>query len=214
MLLDIHTHKPLPQPEAVADLSAMLAETGELPVVLSEGDGAYSVGIHPWTTLEAPSEALWKLIETAAGLENVRALGECGIDLTKGGPMFRQLQVMKRMVEISERVRKPLVIHDVKVHDIIIGLRRDLNPKQNWVIHGFRGKSQLAGQLLHAGCRLSFGEMFNPDTVRALPTEMILAETDESGLSIEEIIARLSEARGENMLEAIRENTADFLLSR
>ena len=43
---------------------------------------------------------------------------------------------------------------------------------------------------------------------------MILAETDESGLSIEEIIARLSEARGENMLEAIRENTANFLLSK
>lgn len=214
MLLDIHTHKPLPQPEAVADLSALLAETVCLPAVLTDGEGAYSIGIHPWTTLEAPTEELWRLIETAAGLDNVRALGECGVDLTKGGPMFRQLQVMKRMVEISEKVRKPLIIHDVKAHDIIMGLRRDLRPEQKWVIHGFRGKPQLAEQLLHAGCLLSFGEKFNPDTVRTLPREMILVETDESPLSIEEIVSRLSESRGEDMLEAVRENTAEFLLNK
>ncbi len=212
MILDIHTHKPLPQPEAVADISALIAEATGVHSLPDGNGGVFSVGIHPWTTLSPPSEELWKRIEEVAADERVKAIGECGIDLVKGGPMFRQLEVMKRMVDISENLQKPMIIHDVKAHDIIIGLRRDLKPRQNWVIHGFRGKPQLAASLINAGCRVSFGEHFNADTLRTINRDEILAETDESELTIEEIIGRLSEIRGEDVTESVRENTASFLL--
>jgi TatD DNase family protein len=45
----------------------------------------------------------------------------------------------------------------------------------------------LAKQALKAGCYLSFGEHFNPESVRITPPEKKLFETDESELSIEEI---------------------------
>lgn len=199
MILDIHTHHAAPRPEAVISVTPL--EFNPLSRQF------YSVGIHPWDTAEAPSGEMWQRLETAALSDSAVAIGECGIDTLKGGPMFRQLTVLKRQIELSEQLKKPLVIHDVKAHDIITGLRRDLKPSQPWIIHGFRGKPQLAAMLTAAGCHISFGEKFNPETVRSVSKEWILAETDESALPIEDIIRRLEEARGEPLLEVIAGNT-------
>ena len=119
--------------------------------------------------------------------------------------------MFKRHVELSESLRKPLVIHDVKGHDIIAGARRDLAPTQPWVIHGFRRKPEVAEMLLRAGCYLSFGEQFNADTLRATPEDRILAETDESPLDITEVIASLSAAYGKDLTPTIAENTMKIL---
>ena len=56
-----------------------------------------------------------------------------------------------------------------------------------WIIHGFRGKPELARQALNTGCALSFGEHFNPESVRLTPTGSLYVETDESTMPISEI---------------------------
>lgn len=207
-ILDIHTHKPAPQPEAVI---AVCIKPGCTPEFASEGQ-LYSVGVHPWDTASPVPEECFAEIEALACRDDVVAIGECGVDLTpKGGPLFRQLRVMRRQIEISEKVGKPVVIHDVKGHDIIVGMRRDLKPTQNWAIHGFRRKPEVAEMLLKAGCYISFGEEFNPDTVKMMPADRILAETDESQLTIEQVIAKLSMARGEDLTDQIAANSAAFL---
>lgn len=206
-ILDIHTHHAAPQPEGIISLRA------DKDTIARMTDGqAYSVGIHPWDTINEPTESEWRVLEAAAALPQMLAIGEAGVDLSgKSGPMYVQLQVLRRQIELSERLCKPMVIHNVKAHDIIVGLRRDLVPVQNWAIHGFRGKPEVAEMLLKRGCYLSFGELFNRETVQKIPEDKILAETDESPLTIEEIIARLSEARGKDLTETIRANTAKFL---
>lgn len=201
--LDIHTHHPAPRPLAVVNTTP----DGFNPL---EGQ-FYSIGIHPWLTTDNPSEEEWKLFEKLAMHPAVVAIGECGIDKFKGGPLYRQMLVLKRHIEISEKVSKPLILHDVKAHDIIVGLRKDMNPTQNWVVHGLRTKPSVARMLTDSGIYVSFGEKFNPDTPRVVPREMILAETDESSLPIEEIIAALSQNMGENILEIIARNTYVFL---
>ena len=142
MILDIHTHHPAPQPDGVINVSPGDA--------LLEGQ-LYSAGIHPWTTLAAPSPELLGELERICSLPAVVAVGECGVDIARGGPLFRQLQVLKAHIELSERLGKPLILHEVKAHDIILGLRRDMQPSQPWVVHGFRGKPQVAEMLLHGG---------------------------------------------------------------
>lgn len=207
-ILDIHTHHPVPQPQGVVALCAH-PERGIPPLAESQ---RYSVGIHPWDTIAEPDEAMWQNIEKTASRPEVVAIGESGVDLTpRGGPLFRQLQIFKRHIDLSERLRKPMVIHDVKGHDVIIGCRRDLKPKQNWVIHGFRRKASVAEMLLRAGCWLSFGAEFNPDALRATPENRILAETDESPMTIEEVIIRLSAAYGKDLTPVIAENSRIFL---
>lgn len=201
--LDIHSHHKAPQPLGV--ISSSLDDFEPINGQL------YSLGFHPWSTDESPDVATWEKFGRLAAEQCVVAIGECGIDLLKGGPLFRQLLIMKKQIEISERLEKPLIIHDVKAHDIIIGLKRDLKPRQKWLVHGFRAKPAVGQMLAKAGINLSFGEKFNPETLHSVPEEMLFAETDESSLTIEEIIGHLSAERGYDLTERIAENTARFL---
>lgn len=201
--LDIHTHHPAPQPLGVVSsgISDFNPVEGQL----------YSVGIHPWLTETMPTEEDWIKLEKIAELPCVGAIGECGIDKLKGGPMFRQLLILKKQIELSEKLRKPLILHDVKAHDMILGLKRDLSPTQNWVVHGLRGKPGVTKMLTDAGIFVSFGENFNEETLKVTPQELMLAETDESLLSIEIIIGRMSECLGKDITELIASNTSRFL---
>lgn len=207
LCLDIHTHHPAPQQNAV--ISMPVEEFDPM-----EGQW-YSVGIHPWLTKgltkESISKETWNLLEKLASIPQVVAIGECGIDKVNGGFLFQQLIVLQKQINLSETLGKPLILHDVKAHDVITGLKRDLKPKQNWAVHGFRGKPTVAKMLTDAGIYLSYGEKFNPESLPVVPQHMILAETDESLLSIEEIIANLSVAAGKDMTEIIAANTARFL---
>lgn len=205
MILDIHSHRPAPYPEGVVCLGDF-----DAPLVVGQ---AYSVGIHPWETVSPVSPARWERLEALAADPGVVAIGECGVDLLKGGPLFRQLEVLRRQIELSERLEKPMVLHCVKGADIIMGLKRDLQPAMPWVIHGFRGKPELARQLTSKGILLSFGEKFNPAAVMAVPAGMLLAETDESILTITEIIGSLSRAANRDLTPEIAAATTRFLSS-
>ncbi len=202
-ILDIHTHHPAPCPGAVVCVT---------PEEFNPLEGQlYSVGIHPWSTLDDISEDTWAQLEQAAAHPQVVAIGECGIDLVKGGPLYRQMQVMKRQIELSESLGKPLVVHCVHAHDIIIGLKKDLQPVQNWAVHGFRGKPTVAKMLTDKGIWLSFGDKYNDSSVREVPAGMLLAETDESDLPISDIITRLSVLVGRDLTKEIEKDSRLFL---
>lgn len=206
MILDIHTHHPAPQPEGVISLRFSGAD------FQFHKTQKYSIGLHPWDSNAEVGADFWEKFESLAAAPEVVAIGEAGIDLNdKGAPMFRQLNQLKRQIEISENLQKPLIIHDVKAHDIICALRRDLKPSQAWVVHGFRGKPQLAEMLLKAGLYISLGELFNPDTALKLPADRLLAETDESPLSIREVIQKISNVRDEDTTEIIANNIKRIL---
>lgn len=207
-ILDIHTHHTAPQPQAVISLRVGGEQT--LPAI--EGGQAYSAGIHPWDTIKEIPESEWRRLENLAALPGVVAIGEAGVDLNVAGvPLFRQMQLFKQQIVLSEELGKPLIIHNVKGSDIVVGLKKDLNPKQNWAIHGFRGKPEMSYMLRRPGIYFSFGSVFNIDTLRDMPDELILAETDESVLTIEEVISRISHVKGRDMTSVIAENTRRFL---
>lgn len=213
MILDIHTHSLAPNPMAVIDLSAQLYEAKEdfeIPSGYSPQQ-LFSAAVHPWNLTSDIPAGLLERVEKFASDPQVAIIGETGIDLPKGGPLFRQMTVFKKMIELSEKVEKPLLIHDVKAHDIIIGIYKEMRPRQPWIIHGFRGKPSVAGMFTREGIYLSFGQLFNPVTVHNIPHELILAETDESGLPISEIIHFISEARGIDMTHLIAENSARII---
>lgn len=202
-LIDVHTHLPAPKPEAIISVSPEEFN----PI----GGQSYSVGIHPWKTSDGVPEEMWRRFEEAARHPQVVAIGECGIDLLKGGPLFRQMLVMKRQIELSEEIGKPLIIHDVKAHDIITGLKRDLNPTRKWMVHGFRYKPTVAKMMTDAGIWLSFGQHFNDAAVAAIPEDMMLAETDGAPVGITDIISSLSAACGKDMTQILRSNASRFL---
>jgi TatD DNase family protein len=79
----------------------------------------------------------------------------------------------------------------VKAYSEIMALKRELRPMQPWIIHGFRGKPELARQLLCADFYISLGERFNPAAAAVIPADRLLVETDDSTMPIAEIASRL-----------------------
>lgn len=207
MIIDIHTHHAAPQPQGVIDASPL-----SMPEFTPADGQLYSAGIHPWSTVDPIDDTVWAELETRLLLPQFVAVGECGVDLSgNAGMLYVQLQVLKRQIELSERLGKPIIIHCVKAEDVICGLRRDLKPTQPWIIHGFRKKPETAAQLLRADCYISLGEHFNIDTLKSIPPERLLAETDQSPLPIQSIIQRMEIALDRPLTDLIADNSARVL---
>lgn len=90
-----------------------------------------------------------------------------------------QTALLRIHYELSETLRKPLILHIVKSFPEIIALRKQWKPTQPWIIHGFRGKPQLARELLAHGFHLSYGKKYNPASLTITHASRLLRETDE-----------------------------------
>jgi TatD DNase family protein len=148
------------------------------------------LGIHPWF---ADREAL-PLLRTRAVHPQVAAIGETGLDRrhTSVSPSLQE-EVFEAQVRLACELRKPLIIHCVGAWSEVMAVRKRVRSDIPWIIHGFRGKAQLADQLLRAGFFLSFGSRCRPEALRrAWDARRLLVETDESDMDIREIYALLS----------------------
>lgn len=138
-----------------------------------------SVGLHPWYIDEHQAEKI-KDISKSATAENVKAIGECGIDKIRSKATIEtQINILQTHIELSEQLQKPLILHIVKGEEIIIKLHKERHPKQAWIIHGFRGKPEQAQQYLKEGFYLSYGVKFNKDSLKATPLDRLFIERDE-----------------------------------
>ncbi len=183
-ITDCHTHREAPG--AVVNVS---------PCDFAPAEGIfYSMGIHPWDCGNA-DEMLWQQLVEAVASPQVVALGETGLDALRGPALDVQQGWFERHIALSETVGKPLIIHCVKAYHLVLATHARLRPVQPWLVHGFRGKPELARQLLAAGLRMSLGPRFNEATARLLPDEFLLLETDDSGLPITTVAARIAAAR-------------------
>ena len=176
-------------------------------------DRSISIGIHPWNIGEEWKRVLAS-IAASAKESNVVAIGECGLDTLKS-PATTELQeeIFKAHIELAEELHKPLIIHCVKAYDRLLALHKEMEPQQAWVLHGFRGKPQLAEQLTRAGLYISLGEKFNPDSAKAIPMDKLFIETDESRHSITDIYTTVAAAKGitvEQLAQQVAANARIF----
>ena len=105
--------------------------------------------------------------------------------------------------------KKPLVIHAVKAYDDIIRIHKAERPKQPWIIHGFRGKPETAGQLIREGLYLSFGEYYNHESLKSVPLDRLFLETDEGNMPIDKLYrkaARIRNLSTHRLRKSIKEN--------
>lgn len=184
---DIHTHDPARYRQAIVNIA---------PGDTMHPDGHYSAGLHPWDSDLPDVDSRLDAIEALAGDQRIVMIGECGLDTHRGAPLPRQLGLLIPQAAIAQAAGKPLLLHIVGAFNEIVQLRRQLRPTVPWIIHGFRGKPQLAAQLLRHGFDLSLGEHFNPLTATLIPADRLYTETDTSTLPIAEIRRRITAATG------------------
>ena len=137
----------------------------------------YSVGIHPWHAAEATPEQ-WQWLADAALRPDVVAIGEAGLDKLCSTPLPVQTDAFIRQVRLSESVGKPLIIHNARANQEILDLHTRLRPTQPWVLHGFRGKPELAQMFLRRGFHISLPPRHNPATAAIIPPSRLLHESD------------------------------------
>jgi len=188
MFIDIHTHQSGDSAHpSILNLTFAEAES----IFSSDEKGLFSVGFHPWQVDEFSVEWLQKLKKWAKDKRCVM-VGECGLDKNSKASLETQISVFEKQITLSEEIQKPLIIHCVGCFNELFALKKQINPRQKWIIHGFRGKPELAKQALKAGFELSFGEHFNPESISLTPIDRLFIETDESHLSVVEIYRQIA----------------------
>lgn len=204
-VIDIHTHV---QP-GVPGLALISLEPGNLEFQPGQW---YSVGLHPWNESVQDEHTLNRM-ESLLSNPQVLAVGECGLDRLHGPDFELQKLLFTRQVELSERLRLPLIIHDVHSTDTILQIHKSLKPAQKWLIHGFRGGPQLLQQIADHGILVSFGLKFNPDSIRMVSLDRLFLETDGK-TDIDKVIALASAHLGvpiHEIEEHVIRNNKDFL---
>lgn len=187
-MFDLHTHR------AADDGNFHIIHASPEDFVPEAGKW-YSVGLHPWTlTGEEPDDTVWDKLEAAVRHPQVLAVGEAGLDKLTTAPLKLQEAVFARQAQLAEEVRKPVVIHLVKAVDELLRVRKQLMPRVPWIIHGFRGKAQLAEALVRHGFYLSFGEKWQAEALRSVPLSCLFLETDESDVPLSELYVRAAAA--------------------
>ncbi len=161
---------------------------------------SFSIGIHPWFIKNDNYEEELLVIEEKLQHKNCFAIGECGLDKLIKVDFELQKEVFKRHVYLSEKYNKPITIHCVKAFQDIIEIKKQMKPKQIWILHGFNKNLQIAESLLKNGIILSFGvEIINnkklQEVLSKIPISSILLETDNSDIPVQEVYQKISEIK-------------------
>lgn len=144
-----------------------------------------ALGIHPQVVPElAPSEAITaESLAEAARAAGAVAIGETGLD---GGTADHATQeaLFRLHLRAARLADLPVVIHVLRAHDRAPQLLREEGPVTG-VMHSYSGGAELVPIYRDLGLAFSFaGPVTYPnarrplEAVRAVPPELLLAETD------------------------------------
>jgi len=215
--IDIHDHGGSSSDNCFA-VENLMAHEDRIPDLMP--GITYSYGIHPWyLNSENYDEQIERVIKYADH-PNVVAVGEAGFDRLRGPSPALQRKAFEEQAEIAGQMSKPLFIHCVRAWDELLRENKRLKPDKPWIVHGFRGKVELAMQLLSRGMYISFWFDFilRPESsslVRNLPVDRIFLETDGSGIEISELYKKVAddlEMEVTVLKEQIRSNYENLFL--
>ncbi|WP_293301176.1 TatD family hydrolase [Pedobacter sp. UBA4863] len=193
LFLDLHTHKTKQERDVFAIQSISLTESTFLAMPKTK---PIAIGIHPWYAKLEELTKNMKYLRVLARQENVKMIGECGLDSLRGEPIENQLQILEAQLVLAEELQKPLILHCVKTFDELIALKKRLQPTVPMVIHGFNKKQEMAQQLVNQGFYLSFGDAVLKSEEVALTLEKLdhpfFLETDDATINIKEVYAKVA----------------------
>ncbi|MCG1036214.1 TatD family hydrolase [Polaribacter sargassicola] len=207
VFIDVHTH-------AFSERKKVFSIVNTYPDS-KDFSKPFSIGIHPWFIKKEQLGNQLSILEDKLQSKNCFALGECGLDKLTDVNFELQKEVLIKQIQLSEKYQKPLIIHCVKAHQEIIALKKEMKPKQVWILHGFNKSIQLAESCVKNGILLSFGAAIIAnkklqETFLELPLASILLETDDNEVAIEEVYKKAASIRKINIDELQQEIKQNF----
>ena len=202
MQLNFHTHQPKKSAEEVIIINQIIPQTEESLECLLVDDlmhtFIYSAGIHPWYISVNNQKLQLEKLRQFAKHQDVKLIGECGLDRIKGASLPLQEEIFIKQIRIAEEVKKPLIIHCVKCFNELISIKKIVHPKVPMIVHGFNNNLTIAQMLLDKGFYLSFGTAILQENSNAkevlsqIPLEKLFFETDDKDIFISEIYEKAS----------------------
>lgn len=200
--LDLHTHKTSTKAGEITIQSLSLTDDVFLAMPKKK---PISIGLHPWYASIEKLELHMKYLTVLAKQDNVKMIGECGLDKVKGDSIENQLVILEQQINLAQELKKPVILHCVKAFDEIIELKNRLKIKIPMIIHGFNKNETLGRQMLGKEFLLSFGAAVLKEGSAAAKLikelEFFFLETDESQVSIEEVYHAVAKIKNINIDE-------------
>lgn len=154
----------------------------------------FSTGLHPCFLAQADIQ--FKALEQLCTHNNCIAVGEIGLDKRSQYNFNTQIYYLDKQLELAATHHKPVIIHCVKAWNELLMHLKPHEAGIKIIIHGFRGKPELAMQLCSRGYTLSFGFKYNTLSVKLCPAHQLLLETDEVIAPIEALYREIAATRG------------------
>ena len=186
MFVDIHTHIDN------QSVIKIVSENFEEKILATEG-------VHPWEVGGYDKGVPRDL--RSLGMTAI-AIGEVGLDKAHKETFDKQVEVFEEMIKISERLRKPVIVHCVRAYSEIIEMRKKTKATMPWVMHGFNSSVETMRQLLKYDIYISLGEILYRNENQAvkilkdIPIERLFLETDVSGRDIRDVYAKAASLMG------------------
>lgn len=153
-----------------------------------------ALGFYPVHVTEQPWEKVELELEFIKKNKEKVAIGEVGLDYKFGddnphGDKFKQIQkkAFQKIIEISEKTKKPLIIHSRKAEQDVVDMLESSSLK-NPVMHCFMGKKKIMQRIADNGWNFSIPVIINKlqqlqELVEYTNINQLLTETDSPYLS-------------------------------
>jgi TatD DNase family protein len=147
-----------------------------------------AVAVHPNESVDtADLERDLEAIAELAGLPQVRAIGETGLDhyRTAEGGHRQQEESFRLHIRLAKQVGKPLVIHDRDAHADVLRVLDEETAPETVLLHCFSGDAAFATECVKRGYVLSYAGNVTFKSAEQLrealavtPLDQLLVETD------------------------------------
>ena len=163
----------------------------------------FSYGIHPWKA--SLREENFLTFEEKITNKKCLAIGEIGLDKLKGPDLTIQIVVFSKQIEISERLKLPVIIHCVRAWNELSTFYKQRKPQQVWVFHGFT-KVGILEEVLKTNMMISIGSavltnVLLQESIKRIPDHKLLLETDEAKIDILAIYQKVCEIKKISLLQ-------------
>jgi TatD DNase family protein len=158
-------------------------------------DVRFAIGVHPHQAgdySDRPARAADVVRAQFGRTPGARAVGEIGLDYHYDyAPREVQIEVFRAQVRLARELQRPVVIHTREAdEDTLAILREEGGGEVTGVLHCFTGGPSLARAGLDLGFYVSLAGIITfpkagdlRDTVRAVPLDRLLTETDSPFLA-------------------------------
>ena len=113
---------------------------------------------------------------------NIAAIGEVGLDFKNTNEVETQTKLFGRFIELSEKLRKPIIVHSRKAEGMVVDMLNSSSNKKI-ILHCFCGKKRFVKKAIDAGWFFSIptnvvkSQQFQ-ELVGMAPMSQLFTETD------------------------------------